>query len=134
MTWVIFALCFLFNPYEGWTDRKGEKRKDKRKDTVILVVASVILTGASYLFVENWVAVPLLILMLRVTMFDYIAHAFLKRYSPTHKEKNINIWQYSGTTTHFWDQLVGKIPWKLRLVIRVILFIGTVLLYIKQSR
>jgi len=111
----VIVLTFLPTIYEAWTDRKGETKRDKRKDAVLLVGLSALLTGVAYLVLVSWVAVPLFILMWRITTFDYIVNAFLKRYSKGHK--NINIWKYSGTTA-FTDRIIGKIPWGLRLGIR----------------
>ena len=132
MKWVILFACLIPTLIEAWLDRKGEKRKGKVKDTVWLVVASLAMAGVAWCFGKNPLSVLLLILGWRVLAFDYIVHALLKKYSKGHN--HINIWKYTGTTTHFWDQMVAKIPWWLRLVIRVVVFAGVVYCIIEKSQ
>ena len=128
MTLLIIFITGLFNPVEGYLDRLGEKRKGKVKDTVWLVIAAACLLGlAWWLFDVRPFWPALLIGVWRVTCFDYIAHAFLKKYSGNHNE--INIWKYTGKTTFWWDQLLAKIDWRIRLASRVLLFSGTMTLY-----
>jgi len=131
MIWLFITT--IPNIIEGWLDRKGEKRKGKVKDTIWLSLVAVTIAGVSYYFernVENVIAISLLFIVHRVCWFDYYVHALLKRYSPTHKEKNINIWTFTGTTTYWWDQLISKVPPVVRLVVRVFIFIVAVLLFL----
>ena len=123
---VFLILAFAPVLYEAWTDRKGEERKDKIVDTALLVGYSVLLTAGAYLVLADWVTVPLLIIMFRITCFDYIAHAFLKKYSKVHKE--MNIWKFTGQTA-LSDRIVSKVPWALRLAIRVVLLVASVVVY-----
>lgn len=112
---------------ESFLDRKGETKRGKIKDFWWALVGSAIITGLAWLwFGENPFTSVLMILMFRLTTFDYITHALLKRYSEGHKD--INIWKFTGTTTHFWDQWIAKINWVGRMVIRVVVF-GLAVLY-----
>ena len=126
---VIF-LFFAFIPvvYEAWTDRKGEQRKDKIVDAGLLVGYTVLLTGCAYLVLKNWIAVPLLILMFRISCFDYIVNAFLKRYSGNHN--HINIWKYVGKTSFTDRNILSRIPWRIRLLVRVLILVVSVLWFV----
>jgi hypothetical protein len=124
---IVIVVTFLPTIYEAWTDRFGEKRTDKIKDTILLVSGSIILTAVAYLFLANWVAVPLFILVWRIVAFDYIVHAFLKRYSKGHKD--IDIWKFSGKTSKI-DQVLSKIDWRWRLTIRGALLILALLWFV----
>ena len=129
MTWLIIFITGLFNPVEGYLDRFGEKRKGKVKDTVWLVIAAACLLGLAWWLFDIrpfWPA--LLIGVWSVTAFDYIAHAFLKRYSVGHKD--INIWKFTGTTTYWWDQAVSKVDWRIRILVRVLVFATAVLAFL----
>lgn len=123
MKFAVILITFLPTLYEAFTDRFGEQKKDKLTDGIILVVASVIMTAVAYLVLKNWIVVPLFILIWRFAAFDYVCHAFLKRYSENHG--HINIWSYTGESTHWWDQLAAKVHPVLRLVIRGIVFLGS---------
>lgn len=123
MKWLFLILAFAPVIYEAWTDRKGERRRDKIVDAGLLVGYSVLLTGSAYLALTRWIAVPLLILMFRVTTFDYLVNFFLKRYSKGHK--NINIWKYSGAVA-LTDRIVSKVPWGLRLALRLALLVAAI--------
>jgi hypothetical protein len=120
MNLIIFLITGIPNWVEGWRDRKGQQKKKKVRDSIVLAVVGLIMTGVAYLLRMNWIAVPLLLLMWRVTCFDYIAHFFLKRYHKGHED--INIWKFTGKTTYFWDQWIAKIPWGLRLIARLVIF------------
>ena len=126
---IILALCFLPVLIEAYLDRKGEDRKGKKKDTLWLIIIVASLVGlAWWLFDINPLLPALLVLMFRITCFDYIVTWFLKRndvISPT-----ANVWSYTGKSTFFWDQWMVKIPWRLRLVLRVVLLIASVAFYI----
>ena len=126
---IVIVVTFLPTLYEAWTDRKGETKRDKRKDAVFLVGLSALLTAGAYLFLAEWVSVPLLIIMFRVTCFDYIVNAFLKRYSKGHKK--INVWKFSGTTA-LTDRLIGRIPYKVRLVVRAVLLCLSLWIYLTK--
>lgn len=113
---------------ESWLDRKGETKKGKRKDFWWSVVAAIIITGLAWLwFGKNPLMSVLMILMFRFTTFDYITHALLKRYSGNHG--HINIWTYTGKSTHWHDQLAAKVPWKIRLISRVLVLVAAVWWY-----
>jgi hypothetical protein len=125
---ILFLLCSLPTLYEAWTDRKGETRKGKLKDTVWLLIAvTVAAAGTWYWLGYNLLAVPAAVLIWRVCWLDYLVNAFLKRYSESHS--HINIWKYSGKTAK-WDRMVSKVHPALRLVIRVALFAGAVYLFV----
>ena len=132
MKCLFLFLTFLPTIYEAFTDRHGETRKDKLIDTAIVVGYTVLLTGVAYLVLANWIAVPLLVLMCRVTTFDYITNAFLKRFSEGHF--HINIWKFTGTTTWFWDQWIAKIDWRVRVVVRLVILSLSVVLFLLFER
>ncbi len=117
---LILILCLIPTLYEAWLDRKGESRKGKVKDSIWLIVVAIALALASWGWLGyNPLAVPALILMFRVTCFDYIVNAFLKHYSENHH--HINIWSYSGKTA-FTDRITDKVHPVIRLVIRAGIF------------
>lgn len=122
MIWFIFV-CALPSIYEAYTDRKGERRAEKVRDTLILiaVVLIVSIVARIYLIIPILKSIALF-LAWRVLIFDYLTHAFLKRFSKSHK--GINIWTYSGKTTHFWDQWISKVHPAVRFVLRLLIFLG----------
>lgn len=128
MKWLILALCFAPTLYEAWTDKKGESKRDKFWDGVILVGYSVLLAVGAHLSGYEWVPVIVLLLAIRFAIFDYLTHFFLKKYSPGHK--NINIWKFTGTVAYF-DKLTAKVHWVLRLVIRLIVLVAAVWWYLQ---
>jgi hypothetical protein len=123
----IAILCAIPTIYEAFSDRYGERKKDKLTDGIILVGYSVLLTMTAHWLGYRPVPVIVLILATRFAFFDYLVHYFLKRYSESHK--NINIWSYMGNTTHFWDQAVSKVDWRLRIAVRLCVFALAVLYY-----
>lgn len=124
---IVLVVTFLPTLYEAFTDRFGEAKKDKITDGIILVVASVIMTAVAYLVLKNWIAVPLFILLWRGVAFDYTVNFFLKRHSESHR--HIEIWHYVGSTTYWWDQLTAKVPWKIRLIVRAVVFTLAVFMF-----
>jgi hypothetical protein len=118
---IIFIASLIPTLYEAWSDRKGENVKSKRKDAIWLSVYALALSLLGWLFFH---VLPFktiaLIIGFRIAFFDYLVNAFLKRYSEGHR--NINIWRYTGTTA-FTDRIVSKVPWVIRLLVRVILFV-----------
>lgn len=129
MKLVILAVCFLPTIIESYLDRYGESKKGKIKDGVWLSLVALAVVGASWRWLGyNPLAVLLLLLAIRFSIFDYLTHFFLKRYSPGHK--NINIWKFTGTTAYF-DRLTAKVDWRLRIVIRLSVFALAVWWYLK---
>lgn len=127
MKWLILALCFAPTIIEAILDRFGETRKGKRKDFIWLSLVALALVGASWRLGYNPLAVLLLLLVIRFAVFDYLVHWFLKRYSENHG--HINIWQYTGKSTHWHDQIAAKVHPVLRLVIRVVILVLSVAYY-----
>lgn len=128
----VILITFLPTLYEAFTDRFGEQKKDKLTDGIILGVASVIMTAVAYLVLKNWIAVPLFILIWRFAAFDYVCHAFLKKYSDNHP--HINIWYYTGKSTHWHDQLADKIHPAIRFAVRLIVFAGSIALFLTSNQ
>ena len=129
MTYIFLLAYWLPTWIEGWLDRKGETKKGKVKDTLWLLLGSAILAGVAWCFGQNVLAALSLILMWRVCTFDYIVHWFLKKYSESHK--NINVFRYSGKTTHFWDQFVAKIDWRVRVALRLMILLAAIALIVR---
>lgn len=128
MKLVILLVTFLPTLYEAWTDRKGETKRDKRKDTALLVVVAVLLTGVAYLVLVSWVAVPLFILMWRITTFDYISQAFMIRNGVI----SGNWFSYTGKTA-IWDRLIAKVnPW-IRFGVRLLILLLSLWLYVSND-
>jgi len=121
MNTVIFFLALIPTLWEAWSDRKGESKQEKRKDfyraAIGCVFASIVLWMLNY----NPVTFLMMCVAWRVLVFDYLTHYFLKRHSESHS--HINIWTYSGKTAWF-DQLIGRIHWLIRLALRVLFFAG----------
>lgn len=122
MIWFIFV-CALPSIWEAWTDRHGENRNQKVKDALILIGCACCLSLLAKMVLSVSVLKTVaLLLAWRVSWFDYMVHAFLKHYSESHK--GINIWTYSGKTTHFWDQWISKVHPAVRFVLRLLIFLG----------
>lgn len=122
MIWLLIA-CWIPVPVEAWPERKGESKKSKTKDAILLALYALVLSLLGWKFEQvNPLKTVALILSFRILSFDYIVHALLKKYSERHK--HINIWTYMGESTHWWDQAVNKIHPGLRLVIRLALFLA----------
>jgi hypothetical protein len=118
---ILFFLCAIPSIVEAWLDRRGQTRKGKFQDTIILLVVVIVAAAGTWRWLGySPLAVPSAVLIWRVCVFDYMVHAFLKRYSEGHRK--INIWTYTGTTTFWWDQLVAKVHPVVRLVVRFVIF------------
>lgn len=124
MIWVILFVTLLPTLFEVWNDRNGEGKKSKVKDGIWLVVGSALIAGGAWWLGYRPLPVIGLILGWRVLIFDYLTHIFLKEFSKSHE--NIEWWSYTGKTTYWWDQLIAKISWKLRLAVRVLIFAATI--------
>lgn len=126
---ILLLLTIVPTLYEAHADRFGETRKGKKKDTLWLLIAAACLIGLSWwLFDFHPLMTGLLILVWRFCTFDYLVHWFLKRYSENHG--HINIWTYTGKSTLWHDQLMAKINWVGRMVIRVVVFALSVWWYL----
>jgi hypothetical protein len=125
MIWIFITLIPTL--YEAYSDRFGESKKNKLLDTLWLVVVALTIAGVAWWLGQRPLPVIGLMLIWRVTTFDYIVHAFLKRYSEGHKK--INIWKFSGTTA-FWDRIASRIPPMWRLLIRACLLVASLWLYL----
>ena len=125
MIWVIFFVSFLFTPAEVFGDRKGETKKGKIKDGIWLAVGSVLLAGVSWWFGQNPLSVLLLILGWRILLFDYlIQYVLIKR------GVIVGHWfTYNGETAKF-DKLIARIHPVVRLVIKVLIFVGSICFYL----
>lgn len=127
MIWLIF-LSFLPVPAEAWSERKGESKKSKVKDALLLALYALALSLLGWKFVSvNPLKTVGLIIGFRILMFDYFVHFLLKRYSESHK--NINVFTYSGTTAVF-DRLVSRVNPVVRLVVRLLVFAIAVLAFL----
>lgn len=132
MTYVFILIYWLPTWVEGWLDRKGETKKGKQKDTLWLIaVAALVCALAWWLFDINPLLPAAMMFVWRVTTFDYIVHAFLKRYSKGHKD--INIWKFSGKTSKT-DRVLSKIDWRVRLTIRGVILIASVAWFLTSHR
>lgn len=124
MIWLFIAGA-VPNLYRAWQDRAGATKQEKvRRNLLVYGIAILLALAVSFVLKENLLVASILgMLTWRVCAFDYVVHAFLKRFSESHK--NINIWKYTGKSTYWHDQLVSKIDWRVRLAIRVVLFVAS---------
>ncbi len=124
MIWIV--ITFLPTWIEAFSDRYGESRKAKLKDTVGLIVVAVGIAGGAWW--AGYAPLPVigLILMWRITCFDYLVNAYLKKYHKGHE--GINIFKFTGTTS-FTDRIVGRIPWTIRLTVRFALLVAMLTSY-----
>ena len=119
MKLILAFVLALPSVYEAWTDRHGEGRRQKVIDALILIVCASGLSILSY-----WLlAVPLLktivlLLAWRVLIFDYIVSYLLIKNDVIVG----NWWSYMGKTSKRWDKYVAKVDWRLRIVVRILLF------------
>jgi len=120
-------ITFIPTLYEAWTDRKGESRKSKIKDTIWLTIGAAIIAGVSWCFGENVLAILLLIVTWRVSTFDYLVTYLLKRNDVINPKANV--WNYTGKTTHFWDQFIGRMDWRIRLIARIVILTVSIFLF-----
>lgn len=119
MIWLILIMP-LFHAGESFLDRKGEDKTGKKKDTGWMILIAILLCVAGeYLLHKESLKTLALFLAWRILFFDYLTNWFLKQ---GENHKHINIWEYTGTSTHWWDQFISKIDWRIRLIARVIIF------------
>lgn len=119
MIWFVFILAIPWI-IEAYLDRHGETKEGKRKDTLASLGVALVLVVAGYYFLGSEpLKVLALLLGWRVLIFDYLVTYLLI--------KNDVIvgkwWDYCGKTAK-WDQVVCKVNWKVRLSIRVLLFVA----------
>ena len=124
---IIILLSLAPTIFESWTDRKGEQKKDKKTDAVLLVAYSALLAGASWGWLGyNPLSVLLLILGFRISIFDYLVNYLLKKngvISPT-----ANVWTYAGNTS-WWDKFIRRINWKIRILLRCVVFVVSIVYF-----
>lgn len=122
----IALLCLAPTIYEAISDRKGESKRDKFWDGLILVGYSVLLAGGAYLSGHAWVPVIGLILGFRVLVFDYLIQYLLIK-----NKVIVGHWfTYNGKTSWF-DKLAAKIHPVIRFVLRMVVFALAVWWYLK---
>lgn len=133
MTWLIIFVCLIPTLVEAYLDRRGETKTGKKKDTLWLVIATAVLLGLCWwLFDINPIGPGLLVLGWRVLVLDYLVNILLYRNKVIENPGAEKWWSYMGKSTHFWDQALAKIDWRIRLAARVLLFSGTMTLYIAR--
>lgn len=108
---------------EAYQDRGGENVRDKKFDSLYLLIFAVLASASLWLWLDVQPLKTLCLLLgWRLLIFDPLVNWFLKRHSESHKD--INIWTYVGNTSRI-DRLVSKVnPW-VRFSIRVALFIAS---------
>ena len=130
MTWLIIFVCLIPTLVEAYLDRRGETKTGKKKDTLWLVIATAVLLGLCWwLFDINPIGPGLLVLGWRVLVLDYLVNILLYRNKVIENPGAEKWWSYMGKSTHFWDQALAKIDWRIRLAARVLLFSGTMIGY-----
>lgn len=129
MKWLILALCFASTAWELYNDRNGEDAKGKVLDGIILVVAGILIAGLSYLLGESWVAAILLILGIRIMFFDYLITIILYKRGVIERPEARKWWSYLGSTSKAWDRIAAKVPWKIRLIVRIAVFVASIALF-----
>lgn len=117
----MILVCLIPTIVEAWLDRHGETKKGKKKDTIWLIVVTLLLCGIAFWIGQNVLYVVGWIIGWRILVFDPLVNFLLKRFSQTHKEKNINIWTYEGETAET-DKILSKIPWWIRLIGKIVIF------------
>lgn len=117
MIWLIF-LFSMPSIVEAWFDRNGEARAGKIKDSLILIGVSLLLSLAVWLLLRIPMLKSIALLVAwRLLIFDYLSAYLLIRNGVIVGKW----WGYSGKTSK-WDGIIAHIDWRLRLLIRVILF------------
>jgi hypothetical protein len=124
--WLFLIACLVPSLVEAWLDRKGETTLGKYKDTIWLVVASLGLAGVAWWLGQRPLPVIGLVLGWRILVFDYLVTWLLIRNDVINP--NAKWWDYTGKTSKI-DQWVSKIDWKVRLLIRGLIFISCLLYF-----
>lgn len=125
----IAFLCLLPTAWELYNDRNGENKKGKIKDTAVLLVVTGLIAGLSYWLGESPVSAILLIFGIRVMFFDYLINIILYKRKVIEKPGAEKWFSYMGESTHWYDQLVEKIDWRIRIITRSITLILTIIYY-----
>lgn len=121
---LIILICSLPTFWEVYNDRNGETKRDKQRDAMITMGLYMAIALALIHYVEVHKSLTLM-LAIRLLIFDYVIHYVLIRRGVIRG----HWFTYVGKTPEF-DQLVRKInPW-VRLAIRVVVFVGGVLLLV----
>ena len=130
MKLIIIFLALIPTLVEAWLDRHGENRTGKTKDTLWLIIAILALSLAVlWLFDTNPLKTLALVLGWRILLFDYLVTWLLIR-NKVIEDPDARWWSYTGKTARF-DKLVAKIPWRWRLVIRIVLFGSALAFFLK---
>jgi hypothetical protein len=120
---IVFVACSYTTIWEIRNDRYGEKRKDKAKDFYIVSAMTIVLAGLVWWLL--WITPDKTIAAVlgwRVLIFDYIITRVLYKRGVIEGEDASKWWKYMGESTHWWDQLIAKVPWQLRIIGRLIIF------------
>lgn len=125
----IAFFCLLPTAWELYNDRNGENKKGKIKDTAVLLVVTGLIAGLSYWLGESPVSAILLIFGIRVMFFDYLINIILYKRKVIEKPGAEKWFSYMGESTHWYDQLVEKIDWRIRIITRSITLILTIIYY-----
>ena len=126
MIWVIVFLGLIASEVEARNDQWGESKKDKIRDAIFLTIFASIVSYLAWSFADvNPLKMVAVLLAVRIAYFDYrVSYLLIKNKVIVGKW-----WSYSGQTAK-WDRLVAKIhPW-LRFVARLVLFAGSLTLFL----
>lgn len=123
-----FLLCAIPTIVNVYLDRNGRQKKHKPfiKAFIILLAGGVALADRVLFDIDATQSLALAS-GYYILAFDYLIVYYLRKndvITPTAK-----VFSYTGTSTYWYDQLVARIPWRLRLAIRLVVFLGSIVIF-----
>jgi hypothetical protein len=118
-----FILCAVPTLANIFFDRNGRKKEHKIWIKLIVIAISLALAVVVKVAVDIDCLRSLTLMWgIYFLTFDYGVTYVLHKRGIIEGKDSEKWWKYMGESTHWYDQAAAKIPWVLRLFIRIIIF------------
>jgi hypothetical protein len=122
-----FLLCAIPTLTNIFLDRNGRKKQHKIWIKLVVIAISLALAVVVKVAVDiDYLRSLALMWGIYFLAFDYVVTYVLHKRGIIEGKDSEKWWKYMGKSTHWYDQLMARIPWGWRLVARVALFGGAV--------
>lgn len=125
---IYFLLCAIPTAVNLVAHKDGRGKEDKIRDKlIIIIISSALALGVRWLFDYELSRSLLLMLGIYFLFFDYAIVWILRKNGVI--RKSAKVFRYTGKSTYFYDQLMSRIDWRIRLAIKLLTF-GVTIWYV----
>ena len=118
---IYFLLCAIPTAVNLVAHKNGRGKEDKIRDKlIIIIISSALALIVKWVFDYDLLRILGLMLGVYILTFDYAIVWLLRERGVI--RGTAKVFQYTGKSTYWYDQLIAKIDWRIRLVIRLAVF------------